>query len=77
VGFQVFVSEGGDAFGAVQALEPAGKPEITVYIENKGAFAVPYMAIKAVHDQKVILDMAELAQPVRDAIAHAHDRETR
>lgn len=75
VGFQVFTEEGGEGFGAIQAVEPNGRPALTVYVENKGAFDVPYLAIKSVHDQKVILDASQLEQPLRDAIAHAHDRE--
>jgi hypothetical protein len=76
VGFQVFSDEGGEEFGAVQALEPQGRPALTVYVENKGAFEVPYLAIKSVHDQKVILDLTQVASSLRDAIKHAHDSET-
>lgn len=77
VGFKVFASEGGEGFGAIQAVEPNGRPEMTVYIENHGTFDVPYLVIESVHDQKVIVDLAKLPQPMRLAIEHAHDQERR
>ena len=32
-------------------------------------------AIKAVHDQKVLLDLSLVGADMRNAVTHAHDRE--
>jgi hypothetical protein len=75
VGFQAFVSDGGEqAFGAIRAISPS-RHEITVYVENAGDFVVPIAAITASHSQKVILDCAKLPAAMRKAIGHAHDAE--
>jgi len=72
---QVFASEGGEAFGAVRVVEPNGRPELIVYVENAGEFAVSLESVSAVHDGKVVLKAASLPQALRDAIRHAHERE--
>jgi hypothetical protein len=74
-GFQVFSTEGGDEFGAVREVRPAGRPELVVYVENFGEAVVPLSAVRAVHDEKVVLDVAHLERRLREAIAHAHDSE--
>jgi len=51
------------------------RPQIVVYVENAGDFVVLPHAIKAVHDQKVILDLAAVDVSLRNAITHAHDKE--
>ena len=75
VGYQTFVSDGGEEFGAVQAVSPAGRPELVIYVENAGEFVVPLSAVEAVHSQKVILNCAKLERRLRRAIGHAHDGE--
>jgi len=75
LGFQAYLEEGGEDFGAVREVAPDGRDEIVVYIENAGDFIVPLRAIRSAHDGKVVLDGAHLDQRLRDAIAHAHDRE--
>jgi hypothetical protein len=75
IGSQVYLEEGADPCGGVRRVGPGGRPEVVVYIENGGEFAVPAGAIRSAHDGKVILDGAQLDQPLLDAIAHAHDRE--
>lgn len=76
IGYQVFSEDGGEEFGAVRAISSAGgRREIVVYVENAGDFVVPASAIKAVHDQKVILTLRALDPKLREAIAHAHDNE--
>ena len=75
IGFQVFVSDGGEEVGAVRKVAPGGRPELVVWIENGGDFTVPLDAVRAVHSQKVILDRDKLDQQVRAAIGHAHDAE--
>ena len=72
IGYQVFGSEGGEEFGAVRQV----RPELIIYVENAGDFPVPFHSVKAVHDGKVILDLAEVDGSLRDAIKHAHERET-
>jgi hypothetical protein len=67
VGFQVFTSAGTEPIGTIQAVEPEGRPQITVKVENKGNFDVPYTAITTVKEQKVFLDVALLPQALTDA----------
>ena len=74
-GFEVFVSDGEHAFGAVRQVEPHGRAELMIYVENAGDFFVPLDAVQAVHSQKVILDCTKLYLRLRRAIGHAHDAE--
>jgi hypothetical protein len=75
VGFQTFVSDGGEEFGAVRAVAPGGRSELVIYVENAGDFAVPLDAIESVHSGKVIFNCAKLDHRLRRAIGHAHDAE--
>jgi hypothetical protein len=75
IGFQTFVSDGGEEFGAVREVSPNGRPELVIYVENAGEFVVPLSAVDAVHSQKVILNCAKLERRLRRAIGHAHDAE--
>jgi hypothetical protein len=68
-GFDVFIKEGGKAFGAVRAVHGHG---ITVYVENAGDFEVPAAAIKDVFSEKVVLDPGKLSAALTEAIARAH-----
>ena len=72
VGYQAFVSDGGEEFGAIRAISPDG---LVVYVENAGEFRVPLDAVKEVHSQKVIFDCSKLDRRLRRAIGHAHDAE--
>jgi hypothetical protein len=74
-GFEVFVSDGEHAFGAVRQVAPHGRPELVIYVENAGDFYVPLTAVEAVHAQKVILSCGKLDARLRKAIGHAHDAE--
>ena len=65
VGFQTFVSDGGDEFGAVRAVAPGGRSELVIYVENAGDFAVPLDAIESVHSGKVIFNCAKLDHRLR------------
>lgn len=40
-GFEVFVTDDAEAFGAVRQVRPQGRPELVVYVENAGDFVVP------------------------------------
>ena len=70
-GFGVFAADGQKPFGAVRKVAPV----LTVYVENAGDFVIPAGAVKAVHQQKVIVDVAKLDVRLRQAIGHAHDAE--
>jgi len=72
VGYQAFVADGQDEFGAIRAVSPDA---LVVYVENAGEFRVPLDAVKAVHSQKVIFDCGKLDDGLRRAIGHAHDAE--
>jgi hypothetical protein len=76
IGYQTFVSDGGEEFGAVRKISPDGT-HITVYVENAGDFEVSVEAVEAVHSEKVIFDCTKLDARLREAISHAHDREDR
>jgi hypothetical protein len=72
VGFQTFLSDGGEEFGAVRKISPQ---ELLIYVENAGDFAVPMDAVESVHSGKVILTCSRLDRRLRQAIGHAHDSE--
>lgn len=71
-GFDVFVHDGAESFGAVRAVRSGA---ITVYVENAGDFTIPMSAVREVHDEKVILDCSKLDTDLREAIGHAHEGE--
>ena len=75
VGHQVFLNDGGEEVGAVRQVQPKGKAEIVVWIENAGDFTIPLDAVHAVHSQKVILDASKLDERVLRAIGGSHDAE--
>jgi hypothetical protein len=72
IGYQAFVSDGGEEFGAIRDVFSDG---LVVYVENAGEFRVPLNAVKAVHSQKVVFDCGKLDDRLRRAIGHAHDAE--
>jgi hypothetical protein len=74
VGYQAFVSDGGEEFGAVRDVSPNGR-ELIVYVENAGDFVVPVDAVEAVHSQKVVFTCSKLDRRLQEAIGHAHDAE--
>lgn len=73
-GFQTFVSDGQEEFGAIREVSPDGK-QLTVYVENAGDFYVPIAAVVSVHSEKVTFDCKKLDPRMRAAIGHAHDAE--
>ena len=72
IGYQAFVSDGGEEFGAVRRVSKDG---VVVYVENAGDFHIPLDAVSAVHAQKVVFDCGKLDGRLRRAIGHAHDAE--
>jgi hypothetical protein len=75
VGYQAFISDGGEEFGAIRQVSPNGEPGLVVYVENAGDFLVPLDAVAEVHSQKVIFECSKLDRRLRRAIGHAHDAE--
>jgi hypothetical protein len=73
-GSMVFVADGEEGIGAVREIrhDPS---ELIIFIENGGDFVVPASAIKAVHSDKVVLDLDKLDRDLRHAISHARDSE--
>ena len=74
VGFQTFVSDGDEEFGAVRAISRDGR-KLTVYVENAGDFIVPASAVVSVQSEKVTFDCKKLDPAMRAAIGHAHEEE--
>jgi hypothetical protein len=74
VGFQTFVTDGDEEFGAVRDISPDGR-KLTVYVENAGDFTVPMDAVVSVQSEKVTFDCRKLDPAIRSAIGHAHDEE--
>jgi hypothetical protein len=72
VGYQTFVSDGEQEFGAIRDVSEDG---LMVFVENAGEFRVPLEAVRAVHSGKVIFDCRKLDRRLRLAIGHAHDAE--
>jgi hypothetical protein len=76
VGFQTFVDDSPEEFGAVRAISPDGRT-LTVYVENAGDFPVPASAVYSVQSEKVTFACRKLDPKLRAAIGHAHEKETR
>jgi hypothetical protein len=74
-GDQVFIEEGGTTFGAVRDIRASPHPLLVVNVEGTGDMTIPFHAVRAVHDGKVIIDLNRLDDTLRRAIRHAHDRE--
>jgi hypothetical protein len=74
VGFQTFISDAVEEFGAVRSISHDGK-RLTVYVENAGEFVVPASAVVSVQSEKVTFACDKLDADLRRAIGHAHDRE--
>ena len=75
-GFQAFVNDGDEEFGAIRGISKDGKT-LTVYVENAGDFSVPASAVVSVQSEKVTFDCGKLDAKLRKAIGHAHDAEDR
>ena len=59
VGFQAFVSDGQEEFGAIREISPDGR-RLIVYVENAGDFPVPADAVVSVQSEKVTFDCKKL-----------------
>ena len=60
VGYQAFISDGGEEFGAIRQVSPNGQPGLVIYVENAGDFFVSLDSVAAVHSQKVIFECRKL-----------------
>ena len=70
VDFQVFALGSEEEFGAVRAV---GEDELVVYVEDLEATrSFRWSAVVEVIEGKVIVDLARLDPPLREAIAAAH-----
>ena len=74
VGYQTFVSDSPDEFGAIREISRDGK-QVTVYVENARDFYVPVTSVLSVQSGKVTFDCRKLDPQLRAAIGHAHDAE--
>lgn len=74
VGDELFAEGSTEAFGAVRHVR---EHELFVDIEGFGDTTLRAESVVGVHDHKVIVDVDSLPENVRNAIAHAHDREER
>ena len=74
-GDEVFLHDGEVAFGTVHHRPPRDAKDIVIFVESAGEFMVPVSAVKAAHDNKVLLDKGKLEQKLLQAIKHAHDLE--
>ena len=74
VGFQAFVSDGQEEFGAVREISADGR-RVIVYVENAGDFPVSADAVVSVQSEKVTFDCRKLEPKLRAAIGHAHEAE--
>ena len=74
VGFQTFLSDAPEEFGAIREISPDGE-QLTVYVENSGEFYVPIESVVSVQSEKVTFDCKKLDPRLRAAIGHAHDAE--
>ena len=70
----VFDRDGGTGIGAVRRVDPDA---LLVYIEGYSEITVHADDIASAHDGKVVLHLDRLPDEVREAIRHAHDRESR
>ncbi len=73
VGFQVYLSEGGEEIGAVREV---AKDHVVVYVEGSGEFKIRGPEVSSAHDGKLILDPAKITPEMLSATKHAHDLET-
>jgi hypothetical protein len=74
VGFQAFVDDDDEEFGAIRYISPDGH-DLSVYVENAGDFVVSTSAVLAVEEEKVTFACDKLDARLREAIGHAHDAE--
>jgi len=75
VGYEVFLGDGADKFGAVRTVAPGGRPELLVNVENAGDVRIPLAAVEKVVAKRVVVSWDGLAPEVQQALAHIMDAE--
>ncbi|NIK07899.1 D-aminopeptidase [Xanthomonas arboricola] len=74
IGQMVFLRDGEVGVGAIREIREDGA-ELVVNIENGGDFVLPATVVRDVHSGKVMLDVEQLPDEVRNALGHPHDNE--
>ncbi|PPU46093.1 hypothetical protein XarbCFBP7697_10125 [Xanthomonas arboricola] len=74
IGQMVFLRDGKVGVGAVREVRKDGA-ELVINIENGGDFVLPASVVRDVHSGKVMLDVEQLPEDVRNALRHPHDNE--
>ncbi|WDK30003.1 hypothetical protein [Xanthomonas campestris] len=74
VGQMVFLRDGEVGVGAVREVRSNGA-ELVINIENGGDFTVATSVVRDVHSGKVMLDVEQLPEAVRDALRKPHENE--
>ena len=74
IDFEVFAHEGEHAIGAVREIHA---DHLIVWIENRGDTRIDAEHVASAHDGKVVLAEHGLPDVLNEAIAHAHDAESR
>jgi uncharacterized cupin superfamily protein len=64
VGYQTFISDGGEEFGAVRQVAPNGQAELVIYVENSGEFTVSFDAVESVHFEKGHPELRQTGSPL-------------
>jgi hypothetical protein len=73
IGYQTFVSDGGEEFGAVREVSSNGRPELVIYVRMRENLLCRSLQSRPYIRQKVILTCGKLDCRLRQAIGHAHD----
>jgi hypothetical protein len=75
-GYTLFLSDGGESFGAVRRVSMEGsEPALEVNVEGAGDFQVALDAVEKVASTRVVLRFDRLAPAMQEAIRHAVDVE--
>ncbi|AZR23108.1 hypothetical protein [Xanthomonas vasicola] len=74
IGQMVFLCDGAVGVGAIRDIRNEGG-ELVINIENGGDFVLPASVVRDVHSGKVMLDVDQLPDEVRNALRHLHDSE--
>src|ERR1051325_5649974 len=75
VGYEVFLGDGADKFGAVRAVAPGGRAELMVNVENAGDVRIPLAGVEEGVAKGGVGRWDGLAPEVQKALAHTLDAE--
>ncbi|PPV06403.1 hypothetical protein XBLMG947_2371 [Xanthomonas bromi] len=74
IGQMVFLRDGEVDVGAIREIRNDGT-ELVIHIENGGDFVLPASVVRDVHSGKVMLEVDQRPDEVRNAFRHPHDSE--